>query len=317
MRRHTFVLSLFLVLAVVLTACGGRPQETRLRMGLLPILDILPFHIADQRGYFEEQGIQVELVPVKSAQERDALMQAGEIDGMLTDLISIGLFNREQVQIQVVAIARRAYPDAPQFRILAAPGSGIQTVQDLAGVPIGISQNTIIEYLTDRLLTASGLSPDQIAIQEVSAIPVRFEQLMNGQIQAATLPDPLAQGAIAGGAHLIVDDSRYTQYSQSVLAFHVKALKEKPDTVRKFMVAWNKAVAELNANPEAYEDLLIEVGRVPPSIQGTYKMPLFPQGEITSEGEWEDVVNWLLEKGLIEKPIPYSDAVSPDFVATK
>ncbi len=317
MRRHTFVLSLLLVLAVVLTACGGRPQETRLRMGLLPILDILPFHIADQKGYFEEQGIQVELVPVKSAQERDALMQAGEIDGMLTDLISIGLFNREQVQIQVVAIARRAYPDAPQFRILAAPGSGIQTVQDLAGVPIGISQNTIIEYLTDRLLTASGLSPDQIAIQEVSAIPVRFEQLMNGQIQAATLPDPLAQGAIAGGASLIVDDSQYTQYSQSVLAFHVKALKEKPDTVRKFMVAWNKAVAELNANPEAYEDLLIEVGRVPPSIQGTYKMPPFPQGEITSEGEWEDVVNWLLGKGLIEKPIPYSDAVNPDFVATK
>ncbi|RMF26765.1 MAG: thiamine biosynthesis protein [Chloroflexi bacterium] len=317
MRRPTFVLSLFLVLATILTACGGRPQDTRLRMGLLPILDILPFHIADQKGYFEEQGIQVELVPVKSAQERDALMQAGEIDGMLTDLISIGLFNRDQVQIQVVAIARRAYPDAPQFRILAAPGSGIQTVQDLAGVPIGISQNTIIEYLTDRLLTASGLSPDQIAIQEVSAIPVRFEQLMNGQIQAATLPDPLAQGAIAGGAHLLVDDSQYTQYSQSVLAFHVKALKEKPDTVRKFMVAWNKAVADLNANPEAYEDLLIEVGRVPPSIQGTYKMPPFPQGEITSEGEWEDVVNWLLEKGLIKKPIPYSDAVNPDFVATK
>jgi len=317
MRRHTFVLSLFLVLATILTACGGRPQDTHLRMGLLPILDILPFHIADQKGYFEEQGIQVELVPVKSAQERDALMQAGEIDGMLTDLISIGLFNREEVQIQVVAIARRAYPDAPQFRILAAPGSGIQTVQDLAGVPIGISQNTIIEYLTDRLLTASGLSPDQIAIQEVSAIPVRFEQLMNGQIQAATLPDPLAQGAIAGGAHLLVDDSQYTQYSQSVLAFHVKALKEKPDTVRKFMVAWNKAVADLNANPEAYEDLLIEVGRVPPSIQGTYKMPPFPQGEITGEGEWEDVVNWLLEKGLIKKPIPYSDAVNPDFVATK
>ncbi|RMF29132.1 MAG: hypothetical protein D6759_14510, partial [Chloroflexi bacterium] len=97
MRRHTVVLSLFLVLAVVLTACGGRSQDTRLRMGLLPILDVLPFHIADQKGYFEEQGIQVELVPVKSAQERDALMQAGEIDGMLTDLISIGLFNRDRV----------------------------------------------------------------------------------------------------------------------------------------------------------------------------------------------------------------------------
>ena len=209
-RKHNLFIAVTIItiLSLSLGACapGQKADDINLKMGLLPILDILPFYVAEQNGYFEEEGISVEFVPVKSAQERDALMQAGEIDGMLNDLISTGLFNRDDVQIKIVATARRAYPESPQFRVLAAPDSSIASTSELAGVPIGISQNTVIEYITDRLLEAEGLSPDQIEIVEVSAIPVRFEQLMAGQIQAATLPDPLAQGAIAGGATPVVDD---------------------------------------------------------------------------------------------------------------
>ena len=288
-------------------------EDTNLKMGLLPILDILPFYVADQNGYFEAEGINVEFVPVKSAQERDALMQAGEIDGMLNDLISTGLFNRDDAQIKIVATARRAYPESPQFRVLAAPGSDIASTQDLASVPIGISQNTVIEYITDRLLEAEGLSSDQIEIVEVSAIPVRFEQLMAGQIDAATLPDPLAQGAMAAGATWVVDDSQYTEYSQSVLSFSTEAIESKPGTIEKFLKAWNTAVADLNSDPDQFSDLMIEKGRVPESIQGTYRMPPFPAGEVPSQAEWQDVVDCLLEKGLIDQPITYDDSVSTDY----
>jgi len=303
------------VLLLSLAGCmpGQQAEDTKLKMGLLPILDTVPFYVAEEKGYFKEEGIEVELVPVKSAQERDALMQAGEIDGMLNDLVSTGLFNRDETQIKIVATARRAYPDSPQIRVLAAPGSGIVTAQDLAGVPIGISQNTLIEYITDRMLEAEGLSPDQIEIIEVSAIPVRFEQLMAGQIKAATLPDPLAQGAIAAGASLVVDDSQYTQYSQSVLSFSSTSSKSKPNTIKKFLKAWNQAVQDLNNNPDQFSDLLIEKGRVPESIQGAYQMPPFPEGEVPSPAEWQDVVDWLLAKGLIDKPLAYEDSVLEDY----
>jgi NitT/TauT family transport system substrate-binding protein len=317
-RKSNFVLVLTVIamLSLSLAACvpGNKTEDTKLKMGLLPILDTLPFYVADEKGYFKAEGISVEFVPVKSAQERDALMQAGEIDGMLNDLISTGLFNRDKAQIKIVATARRAYPDSPQFRVLAAPGSGITSAQDLAGVPIGISQNTVIEYITDRLLEAEGLAPDQIKILEVSAIPVRFEQLMAGQIQAATLPDPLGQGALAAGAILVVDDSRYTQSSQSVLSFSTGAIESKPNTIKKFFKAWNRAVQDLNNSPGEFTDLLIEKGRVPESIQGSYQMPPFPEGEVPSQSQWQDVVDWLLGKGLIDGPLAYEDSVSTDFV---
>jgi NitT/TauT family transport system substrate-binding protein len=314
-RKWLLLITLIAILSLSLAACmpGRQAEDTNLKMGLLPILDVLPIYVAQQKGYFAAEGIKVELVPAKSAQERDALMQAGEIDGMLNDLISTGLFDRDKAQIKIVATARRAYPESPQMRVLAAPGSGITSAQDLAGVPIGISQNTIIEYITDRLLVAEGLSPDQIQIIEVSAIPVRFEQLRPGQIKAATLPDPLAQGALAGGATLVVDDSQYTHYSQSVLSFSTTAIESKPNTIKKFLKAWNRAVQDLNNHPDEFKDLLIQQGRVPESIQDSYRMPPFPVGEVPSQAEWQDVVDWLMEKGLIEQPLAYQDAVLTGF----
>jgi NitT/TauT family transport system substrate-binding protein len=285
-------------------------------MALIPVLDVLPFYVAQEKGYFEAEGLEVELLPIKSAQERDALLQAGEADGALTDLQGVAVFNREESQLKVVAKARKAYPEAPLFRIVAGPGVEVNGPDDMAGVPVGISQNTVIEYLTERLLETWGLPLDQLAIEEVSAIPVRFELLMEGQLPAATLPDPLASAAIAAGGSLVVDDSQFDQvrpFAQSVLAFNTTAIERKPDTIRAFLRAWNKAVADINADPNAFRRVLIENTRVPPNVQDTYNIPPFPSGEITSQAEWQDVVEWALEKELLDEPVPYERAIDPTF----
>lgn len=302
-----------LLLGAILGSCGAG-QDPTLSIALIPVMDTLPFYVAEQNGYFDDEGITIELVPVKSPTERDALLQAKEVDGVMTDLMTVGLFNRDEPQVKIVSMARKSYPDSPLFRLLSAPDSGIVSPEQLAGVKIGISQNTVIEYITDRMLENSGVPKDQIAIEEISAIPVRFEQLMAGQAQAATLPDPLAQGAMAAGANLVLDDSAFSEYSHSVLVFDLKVLKEKPETIVKFLIAWDKATEEINASPESYRSLLIEKGRVPESIQGTFTMPPFPRKDITSEAQWSDVVKWLQEKGLIHRVIPYDDAVDTSFL---
>jgi NitT/TauT family transport system substrate-binding protein len=331
MHKQTFW-SLFasLLLAVLMVAgCGGgeptpapeaqptpMPEATvqKLKMALLPVMDVLPFHVAQQNGYFKQIGVEVELVPVKSAQERDTLMQTGQIDGMLTDLLSPVFFNQDEPQIVVVRTARRVFPDSPLFSILAKPGSDVQSPADLAGLEIGISQNTVIEYLTDRMLENAGLAQEQITVSEVSAIPVRFELLMNGEIPAATLPDPLTSGAIAGGAVLAVDDTSVPELSQSILAFSTGTVENQPGAVRRFLEAWEMAVEELNAKPDNYRDLLIEKGRVPESIQGTFQMPPFPEASVPTEEQLADVVKWALDKGLVTNDVPYEQMVNDSYL---
>jgi NitT/TauT family transport system substrate-binding protein len=326
MRRLVFwtLLILLILLAPLLCSCGGDEvtpsseqlpaEQQTLKVAVLPVIDILPLHVAELNGFFEQEGVKVELVPVKSAQERDTLMQTGQVDGMLTDLLSPVLFNQNGSQILVVRTARKVYPGSPLFSILAGPGSEIQSPLDLSGVKIGISQNTVIEYITERMLEKAGLVAEQVESQEVSAIPVRFELLINGEIPAANLPDPLASGAVAAGAVRVVDDTSVPEYSQSILAFGVETLEIRPDAVRKFLQGWEMAVEELSNDPEKYNDLLIEKGRVPESVQGTFQMPPFPEASVPTPEQLADVVRWSIHKGLIEGDIAYEQMVDDSYL---
>ncbi len=307
------VLMVALITASLPTKLWSETDHT-LKIALLPILDTFPFYVAQARGYFDQYAVAVAAIPVGSGLERDQLMQSGAIDGMLNEMATTANFNREQTRVRIVATARKAYPHYPLFRILSAPGSDLSSPADLKGIPIGISKNTIIEYVTDRLLAAEGLSPDQIVKKSVPAIPERYQLLLQGQLKAATLPDPLAKSALEAGAGSVVDDSTYPLYSISVLSFNVEALETKADAVRQFLKAWNQAAQDINADPESYRGLLLQKIRVPENIQQTYRIPPFPLREIPGAEAWADVMNWMVSKGLLKAPIPFKDSITADYL---
>jgi NitT/TauT family transport system substrate-binding protein len=285
-----------------------------LRMAVLPILDALPMFVADQKGYFEAQGIQVEFVPVASAAERDQIMAAGQADGMINDLVSTLFYNQEAIQIQIVAFARTATPDFPQYRILAAADSGITNVEDLKGVEIGISEGSVIAYTTDRLLQAEGFAPDEIKTIAVPKIPDRMALLGTGELKAANLPDPLSSLAIQAGAVPILDDTTHPEYGNSVISFRQAIVAENPQAVRGFLAALEQAIADIKANPKQWDALLTEQQLVPAPLIGTYEIPPFPIGQVPSEAQWTDVLAWAKEKGLISQELSYSASVTRDFL---
>jgi NitT/TauT family transport system substrate-binding protein len=306
-----------IILILIIVACFPlklQAQSPSLRIALLPILDAFPYYVAEAKGYFEAYGLNVKAVPVASGLERDQLMQSGAIDGMLNEMITTANFNRNRIQVKTVIAARKAYPQYPLFRLLSAPGSGLSASSDLAGVPVGISKNTIIEYVTDRLLTADGLDPQTIIKKSVPAIPQRYQLLLQGRLKAATLPDPLAQSALEAGAGEVVADSSHPDYSVSVLSFSINALNNKSGAVRLFLKAWDRAAAEINTDPESFRALLLNKIRIPNNIQNTYKIPPYPRRQVPSAGQWEDVMRWMVDKGLLAEPLPYGDSITSAFL---
>ncbi len=295
---------------------GCRPvapaEDATLKLGLLPILETLPMHVAEAQGYLKAAGVQVEWVPVASAAERDQLMQAGQIDGMINDLVSTVLYNKDEQKIAVVRFARTATPDIAQYAILAGKDSGIQTVQDLKGVEIGISDGTVIAYVTDRLLQLEGLAAEDIRTTSVIRIADRLQLLGQGQLKAATLPDPFYSLAIQDGATVIVDDRAHTEIGNSVLSFSVAALKNKPQTIRKFLGALDKAIADVNADPARWNDLMVEKKLIPAPLAGKYTLPQLPTGAVPTEAQFKDVQDWMIGKGLIQTRVPYDKLVALD-----
>jgi NitT/TauT family transport system substrate-binding protein len=316
-RISLCVKMLGLALIVFITACSpqAKPSDpVKLKIAVLPILDALPMYAAQANNYFESQGVEVEFIPVGSAAERDQVMAAGQADGMINDLVSTILYNQNTTQIQIVSFARTATPEFPQFRILAAKDSGISTVDDLKGVEIGISEGSVIEYTTDRLLEAEGFSPLEIVTIAVPSIPVRMSLLDSGELKSANLPDPLSSLAIQGGAIAILDDSSHPEYGNSVISFRKGVIDANPEAVRGFLAAVDQAVQEINADPSMWEELLTEQSLVPAPLIGTYKIPTFPSGTLPSQAQWDDVVEWSLEKGLISAIVSYNESVNADFL---
>jgi NitT/TauT family transport system substrate-binding protein len=309
MRKAIF---LPLIVALLFIAgCSQSPGQTStVRVALLPILDALPIHVAQAEGYFEDQGVQVEIIPVASAPERDQLIQSGQADAMINELVSVLFYNKEDIRVIAVRFARTATPDAPVFRIVASAASGIETVEDLAGVPIGISEGTVIEYTTDRLLEKAGLSAGQIEKVAVPKIPDRLNLLSSGQLDAANLPDPAASVALLQGGKLIIDDSFYPEVGHSVITFDAEFVKQNPDTVRSFLAAVEEAVLAINADKDRWDGLLIEQNLLPPPLLETYRLPDYPTASVPSQAQFQDAFQWALEKGLVDDEISYDKSVS-------
>ncbi len=308
-----------IVLLIALGACAAplapaAQQPVLLRIGVLPITDVVPMYVAEQQRYFLEQGLSVELVPAGSAAERDQMLLTGQIDGQLNDLVSTVLFNAKESKIKIVRTARIAFKNAPEYWILAPKDSAIKTAQDLKGKEIAISQNSVIEYVTQRLLEAEGLSVADIKTTNVPAIPTRLQLLEQNQVAAATLPDPLASLAILNGARIVVDDSKYPQFSMSVLSFRNEILTQRAGDVKKFLTAYDKAVNDIRSKPEQFRNTLIERGRVPDQLKDKYQFPPFPDPGIPSKAQWDDVVKWALDKKLIAAAVTFESSVDAGFI---
>jgi len=304
----------FVAVLAVPARAGKKQGPVTLKVALLPIVDVLPFYVAEASGYFDSDRIKITGLPVGSALERDQLLQAGEIDGVLNEMTTVAGFNRNNIRVKVVSVARHPAPGHPLFRLLSAPGSGLSVPADLAGIPIAVSTNTIIEYVTDRLLTAKGLKPEQIVKKSVPVIPERYQLLMTGRLKAAVLPDPLAKSALKAGAGQIFDDTDNPGYSVSVLTFTVAAIDGKAEAIRFFLKGWDRAAAAINNNPEAWRDLLLEKIRVPKNIRKTYIIPPFPRGKVPDAKQWADVLDWMTGKGLIDQPVSYEKSVTRAFL---
>ncbi len=307
-------LMVFILLIFLAASCRPGREQNTVRVAVLPVLDALPLHLALAEGYFADQGLDVELIPVSSAPERDALMQSGQADMILNEIVSTIFYNQSETRVVIVRFLRVATPEYPLFRILAAPGSGISSAADLKGVEIGISEGTVIHYTTQRLLQNAGLAADEILTIAIPKIPDRIALLASGELAAANLPDPAASVALLQGAVLVIDDTTLPGISSSVLSVDAALAREHPETVRRFLAAVELAVTDINRDKGAYLDQIVELGLLPPPLRDNYSIPDFPTASVPSLAQFDDAMQWALDLDLISNPVEYSSSVNPDFL---
>lgn len=302
--------SVLLVLTFVLSACTSAAQPSNLKIAVLPIIDTLPMYVAQQEGLFEKHGVNVEFVPVASAPERDQILAAKQADGTVNETLAVMAFNKESIQMQVVRYALRPTEGHGHFFIIAAGQSGISSVDALKGVEIGVSQGTVIEYVTERLLQEADFAADDIKTVAVPKMPDRMALLASGELKAGVLPDPLAALVVGQGGVIVTDDSQYPEYGFSVISFRKEVIDANPEAVKGFLAAIEEATALINADSAKYKNVLSEQKLVPAPLLENYVAPIFPAAGVPTEAEWNDAMNWLEQKGMLTVDVSYADSVN-------
>lgn len=309
-------LAAFLGGTLLLAGCTSEPETppadsdapvepVELTIGTLSTQDSLPLWVAQQDGYFADAGLsEVEIVIFQSAQECQVALQTGAVDALMTDLIVASNLQATGTPVRLATVMLGATPSEGRFAIVAAPGSGITSLDDIKGVPVGTASATITEYILDRLMEEAGITGADVVKEEVKKMPVRFELLMAGQIKAAVLPEPFVSLAELGGATVIDggDDTEAAEnLSQSVLAVS----REYADTpggaasVAAVLEAWDAAVEAINADPDSFRELLVEKAGLPAPLADTYEVSTYPMAVAPEADRIADVLHWMSTRGYL------------------
>ena len=280
----------------------------KIRIGTLPTEDSVPLWVAERDGLFKKAGLDVAITVFQSAQERDAALTAGAIDGFMGDPVAATQLRAGGVPVKIVSIMLGADATQGRFGIAVKPKSKVTDLAGLAGVPVGTSAASIQEYVLDKLMASAGVAPADIKTEIVPKVPVRFELLMSGKLAAAALPEPFLSLAEKSGAKVIADDTK-ANISQTVLIFSEKYLSDAAGAlaVEKLLAVWDEAVATVNADPNATRALLVEKARLPEPLKDSYVVSTYPTAQLPTQAEVDDVLTWMKYKGLLTTSVTYAD----------
>ncbi len=214
-----------------------------------PYADYAPFFLAEEKGYFDEAGVDVELV-AKGGSSGETYQQVST--GNITAggaTWGAGLFNATKAgaSISVIASVSRIPESGPNpSPLLVSEDSGITDAADLEGKKIGIpGDGGFGIYSVALALESAGLSTDDVELVNLSPgdIPAA---LSNGSIDASWSIEPISSAVVAQKiGHEILPIDYHAGVELGAMVFNTAYVEKHPAAVTAFTAAYLKAVKEL------------------------------------------------------------------------
>lgn len=273
--------------------------KTTLRIGMMSSYDVIPYVMINELKLADKYNLDLQLETFTSAKDRDAAFLAGELDGVLTDYIGVCIYQNADYDVRITGITDGDYV------LIAGKDSGITSIKDIPGKSIAISQNTLIDYTLDQLLTKNSMDSDAVVKEIVPRIPDRVELLRNKKIDLGLLPEPFASIVLKDGAVYLGSANDIGLYP-AVSAFPEKVLEKKDKAIKNLYLAYNEAVAYINKTDiSSYEDIVIKTVGYPEEMKGNITIEPFRESKLPPKEDVESAVSWASKKGLCSSDLTY------------
>lgn len=265
-------------------AADHAEKLTRVRMGLAArSTTSMPFFVAKERGFFREEGLDVELIVMQAIQTIQATLgNSTQFASATGSAVSSAV---QGADIRVIF----AVTDRPSFDLIVQPH--ITSVQQLRGKKIGTGGvGSLAEILARRILMANNVRPEEVSILATGPSHLTYLSLKAKVIDAAPLQMPLTFTAQDEGFRKLASARDVYQSVQGGLATTKTMLTDQPELVTKVVRAMLRATRLIKSDKKYAIDFLkgpwVDLGKNPEKIAArVYDMagPDFLESGLVSE----------------------------------
>jgi NitT/TauT family transport system substrate-binding protein len=304
----------------------------KVRVAETPAIAFAPVYVADARGYFREQGIELDYEQVAGGADAVPLLARGDVDVNLA-AISAGTFNAFErgLDIKIVAPMGILPLHDSSLPLLArkdlVDSGTVKTVTDLRGRRIAVNTRAaVVEYLLTKVLEREGL-----ALRDVEEVPLAFPDhanaLATGAVDGSITAEPFATRALSQGVATKLVAEIAPGKMTTVAMYSGKFIRERSDVARRWMVATLRGTRDVQGPqagvlyPEKFytpENLAVFEQRTGASAQVirdqvpyTWDPDLELQVDFIYDQELVHIQNGVLQ---LAQPIPAEQMVDESFV---
>jgi len=244
-RNFTVKITLAIMLIHTLTACGifqpAQKANSPLRFEFTQWWGDYTLLVAQEKGFFEKYGVQVEPTYYEIFSDTYPDLAAGQIDGALIavgDTINIS----RDTPMKVVAVNDDGGDDA----VLASPE--INSILDLKGKAIGLLSGSQYELTVVEMLRTVNMDFGDVTIVSINPED-SLAALESDQVQAVSTWEPYMSEALASGYKMIYPKEQQHLFPD-LIVFRKAVVDSRPEDIRAFLKAWFEAVEYRKQNPE-------------------------------------------------------------------
>ena len=303
-----------LVLFVAITACSDDKsteiQRIRLPMGFIPDPQYAPFYMAVDRGYFAEEGIEIEF-DYSFETDGVALVGANELPFAVVSGEQVLLGRAQGLPLVYVMEWFQRFPIA----IVSKASAGIERPEDLNGRHVGLPGFFGASYVGYAgLLSANGLTPDDVNGEDIGFTQV--ESLVTDRVEAVVgyANNEPVQLATLGEDVNVLYVADYIDMVANGIVTNETTIAENPELVEGFVRALLRGLADTLTNPnEAYnvsKDFVdgLEESRKP-VLMASLDMWQADKLGMSDEASWQTMQDVMLAMGFLEEPVAGLSAV--------
>jgi NitT/TauT family transport system substrate-binding protein len=278
----------------------GNLEKTNLVVAAVPAEDSAGLYIAQQRGYFAQEGLHVSIVPAISSADVINEQEAGKVDitaGAYPSYILADEAQHDKLKLLKVLVAGSTM--APNVQeIVVPPGSKITKMSQLSGQTITLNAKNNI----GQLLVASMLQDNAVkgtVRYNVQPFPAMGKLLAEHKITAAWLPEPfISEDEETYGVEPLADANQGAAESLPIEGYVVTQswLNKYPHTAEAFKLAMEKAQAVAATDTDAVQKSMTAFAQVPQLAASVLPAPGYPTD--TQAGPLQRVITLMVNLGL-------------------